>query len=68
MAHQPRQPPKVPTPFKECGYAPFRNEDAADGLAILSGKRQVVYALTGLLVAERHAAFKDKYQKRTKGT
>jgi hypothetical protein len=38
----------LPHRFEACGYVPVRNPDAADGLWRIAGRRQVVYAQTGL--------------------
>jgi hypothetical protein len=38
----------IPHRFDACGYVPVRNSARKDGLWIIGGKRQVVYALRAL--------------------
>ena len=38
----------IPHRFDACGYVPVRNTSRADGLWIIDGKRQTVYALRAL--------------------
>jgi hypothetical protein len=40
----PRNRRRIPFRFEACGYVPVRNETAKDGLWVISGKRQVIYA------------------------
>jgi hypothetical protein len=46
----------IPKRFKGCEYVTVRNEDAKDGLWVVGGKRQVVYAKMALSIRDRIAA------------
>ena len=46
----------IPHRFERCGYVPVRNDTAKDGLWVIRGTRQVVYARTELSVRDRFAA------------
>lgn len=46
----------IPHRFERCGYAPIRNDAAKDGLWVIRGARQVVYARTELSMRNRFAA------------
>jgi hypothetical protein len=46
----------IPHRLEEAGYVPVRNEDARDGLWVLGGKRQVIYARSELSLRDRYAA------------
>jgi hypothetical protein len=46
----------IPHRFERCGYAPIRNDAAKDGLWVIRGTRQVVYARTELSMRDRFAA------------
>jgi hypothetical protein len=43
----------IPHKFERCGYTPVRNGDAKDGLWVIGGKRQVVYAQSDLSLDEK---------------
>ena len=53
MAERPQEPPRDPAPAGECGYAQVRNYDAKDGLWVIGGKRQVIYARSELSLADQ---------------
>ena len=42
-----------PHRLEQCGYVPVRNDAREDGLFIVNGRRQVVYALSRLPMSER---------------
>jgi Family of unknown function (DUF5906) len=46
----------VPIRLEKCGYGFVRNSDADDGLFVIEGRRQVVYARSDLLPREQFAA------------
>jgi hypothetical protein len=46
----------LPYRFEKCGYVPVRNEAARDGLWVISGRRQVIYAMNSLSAADRMRA------------
>jgi len=46
----------IPHRLEKCGYTPVRNDDAEDGLWVINGKRQAVYARGGLSIRDRLAA------------
>jgi hypothetical protein len=46
----------MPHRMERCGYTPFRNNDADDGLWRVQGKRQTIYVKATLPVAERARA------------
>jgi hypothetical protein len=46
----------IPHRLEKCGYVPVRNDAATDGLWKISGKRQVVYAKSGLPVRDQWRA------------
>ena len=46
----------IPHRLERCGYIPVRNDAADDGLWVLGGKRQVIYARAELSVSDRAAA------------
>ena len=46
----------IPHRFERCGYAPIRNDAAKDGLWVIRGTRQVVYARTELSTRDRFVA------------
>ncbi len=46
----------IPHRLEKCGYISVRNDAADDGLWVLGGKRQVVYARAELSVRDRAAA------------
>ena len=50
---------QIPHRFEQCGYAPVRNDARSDGLWVINGKRQVVYARAGLPLRDRLAAAMD---------
>jgi hypothetical protein len=52
---------KIPHRFEACGYVPFRNSDAKDGLWKIGDRRQVIYARAELSMKEQRAAVQDKY-------
>jgi hypothetical protein len=47
---------KIPYRLEQCDYTPVRNDSAKDGLWIINGRRQAVYANTRLSIADRHRA------------
>ncbi|MBT1511784.1 PriCT-2 domain-containing protein [Bradyrhizobium sp. SRL28] len=49
---------KIPHRFESCDYTPVRNPDAKDGLWRIRGRRQVIYARSGLDAEKRTAAAK----------
>jgi hypothetical protein len=53
----------IPHRFERCGYAPIRNDAAKDGLWVIRGTRQVVYARTELSVRDRFAAASARARK-----
>jgi Family of unknown function (DUF5906) len=48
----------IPHRLEKCGYVPVRN-DTADGLWVINGKRQAVYAKNSLSIRERLWAARD---------
>jgi hypothetical protein len=46
----------IPHRLENCGYVPVRNPDAKDGLWVISGKRQTVYAKKSLPSRDQIAA------------
>jgi hypothetical protein len=46
----------IPHRLEKCGYVPVRNEAAQDGLWVINGSRQVVYAKSDLSVSDRFKA------------
>jgi hypothetical protein len=46
----------IPHRLEKCGYVPVRNEAAKDGLWVIKGTRQVVYAKSELSVPDRFKA------------
>jgi hypothetical protein len=48
----------IPHRLERCGYVPVRNDTAKDGLWILHGTRQVIYARTDLSLRDRLIAAK----------
>ena len=48
--------PSLPHRMERCGYVPFRNDGADDGLWKFDGKRQVIYVKTTLSSSERELA------------
>jgi hypothetical protein len=49
----------IPYRLEKCGYVHVRNDAAQDGLWVLSGKRQVIYAKSDLPPSERLKAASD---------
>jgi hypothetical protein len=47
---------QIPHRFEQCGYVPVRNDAANDGLWVINGKRQVVYAKAELSLRDRLVA------------
>jgi hypothetical protein len=47
---------QIPHRMERCGYGPFRNDGAKDGMWKINGQRQVVYAKDVLPIRERFAA------------
>jgi hypothetical protein len=47
---------QLPHRFEKCGYVPVRNDCAKDGLWVIKGVRQVVYAKSSMSLSERLAA------------
>jgi hypothetical protein len=50
----------IPHRLEACGYEPFRNPDAQDGLWKIGGKRQAGYAQRGLTIRERMKAVEER--------
>ena len=48
--------PSLPYRMERCGYVPFRNDGADDGLWKSDGKRQVIYVKATLSASERELA------------
>jgi hypothetical protein len=46
----------IPHRMGRCGYVPVRNETAKNGLWVIGGKRQVIYARGGLSVRDQQKA------------
>ena len=46
----------IPHRLERCGYIPVRNDDAADGLFKVKGRRQTVYGRADLSIRDRHEA------------
>jgi hypothetical protein len=46
----------IPHRLEQCGYVAVRNPDAKDGLWLIGGARQVIYAKSELSVSEQIAA------------
>jgi hypothetical protein len=44
---------QVPHRLEKCGYVQVRNDDAADGLWKLNGKRQAIYSRKEMSLADR---------------
>jgi hypothetical protein len=49
----------IPRRFGECGYVTVRNPDRKDGLWLINGRRQVVYALKGMSVRDQLKAAQE---------
>jgi hypothetical protein len=47
---------KIPHRFEECGYVPVREPHAKDGLWVIGGRRQTVYARKELALRDQIAA------------
>jgi hypothetical protein len=47
---------QIPHRFEQRGYSPVRNENCSDGLWVINGARQVVYARTTLSLRDRLVA------------
>jgi hypothetical protein len=43
----------IPHRFEKCGFVPVRNSDAQDGLWVINGKRQVIYARVELSLRDQ---------------
>lgn len=46
----------IPHRLEQCGYVPVRNDSAKDGLYVIKGRRQAVYARSELSMSERQEA------------
>jgi hypothetical protein len=46
----------IPHRLEQCGYVPVRNRDAKDGLWLIRGARQVIYAKNSLSIRDQLAA------------
>ena len=46
----------IPHRMEKCGYVAVRNSSAKDGLWVINGTRQVVYAKSELSISDRHIA------------
>jgi hypothetical protein len=55
----------IPHRFEKCGYVQVPNEDVKDGLWVINGKRQVIYAKAGLSTRERYLAAQRLAGRRT---
>jgi hypothetical protein len=49
----------IPHRLEKCGYVPVRNDAANDGLWVINGKRQAVYAKNSLAIRDRLSAARD---------
>jgi Family of unknown function (DUF5906) len=49
----------LPHRFEQCGYVRVRNDTAKDGLWKINGRRQVIYAMDSLSVADRIRAARE---------
>jgi hypothetical protein len=47
---------RIPHRLEACGYTPIRNSGRKDGLWLVNGRRQVIYAKAAMTERERHAA------------
>jgi hypothetical protein len=54
----------IPHRLEKCGYAPVRNDTADDGLWVIGGRRQAVYAKNSLSIRDRLSAARDVTQAR----
>jgi hypothetical protein len=52
----------IPHKLEQCGYVPVRNPDATDGLWVIVGKRQAIYAKAELNIKQQNAAATNKKQ------
>jgi hypothetical protein len=43
----------IPHRLEKCGYVPVRNDTADDGLWVINGRRQAIYARSGLLLRDQ---------------
>ena len=43
----------IPHRFEKCGYVPVRNDGARDGLWVINGNRQVIYAKKDLPLSDQ---------------
>ncbi len=48
-----------PHRMQQAGYEPVRNPAAANGLYVIGGRRQVIYAKADIALSERHRAAAD---------
>ena len=58
----------IPHRLEKCGYTPIRNGMAGDGLWVINGSRQVVYAKDGLSVSDRLKAANELAKQDTRRT
>ena len=49
----------IPHRLEKCGYVPVRNDGAEDGLWVINGKRQAVYAKNSLSIGDRLGVARD---------
>jgi hypothetical protein len=49
----------VPHRLEDCGYVPIRNDDVKDGLWVISGRRQAIYARADLSVRDRVSSARE---------
>ena len=49
----------IPHRLEKCGYVQVRNDAAKDGLWVIKGSRQVVYAKSELSISDRFKAASD---------
>ena len=52
---------KIPHRFEACGYVPFRNSDAKDGLWKIGERRQAVYGRAELSYSQQRIVVQQKY-------
>jgi hypothetical protein len=57
--HDPRNSRAIPHRFEQCGYMPVRKPGVKQGLWIINGKRQVIYALANLSLRDQIAAAEE---------
>jgi hypothetical protein len=58
----------IPHRMEKCGYVAVRNSSAQDGLWVINGTRQVVYAKSELSISDRHIAVNNLLQQSMQST